>query len=106
MLALVCTILSGAGYEVERASSGAEAVQEATQLGRLDLLLADVVMPGISGRELADTLRKTRPELYMSGYADDGVLRQRALGEGVELLDKPILPEPLLERVARVMAGV
>ncbi|MFZ5446673.1 MAG: hybrid sensor histidine kinase/response regulator [Myxococcota bacterium] len=108
VLSLACTILESAGYEVLRASSGSEAVLVASTAGRLDLLVTDVVMPGLSGRELADALRQQRPELkvlYMSGYADDGVLRQRALDAGVELLDKPLLPGPLLERVARLLSA-
>ncbi len=106
VLSLACKILEHAGYEVMRASSGAEAVQVAARGGRIDLLLTDVVMPGISGRELADSLRTLRPELevlFMSGYANDGVLHQGSLEEGVELLEKPLLPEPLLARVARVL---
>jgi CheY-like chemotaxis protein len=108
VLALACSILKGAGYDVLPAGSASEALQVVATTPRLDLLLTDVVMPGLSGRELADQLRQRQADLrvlYMSGYADDGVLRQRALGPGVELLEKPLLPERLLARVADVLGA-
>jgi CheY-like chemotaxis protein len=92
--------LNESGYAVLIASSGPEAIELFTEHeGSIDLLLSDVVMPGMSGLELADQIRKQRPGLpvlLMSGYftdADQGV----PLGFG--MLAKPFRPEVLLSRV-------
>jgi len=78
----------------------------ARRVGPLDLILADVVMPGMSGRELVDELRSTHPEakvLYMSGYTGD-VLRQHGIRvTGDSLLQKPFSPDGLVERVRRTL---
>src|SRR5688572_27395476 len=71
-------VLQRAGYEVLQAGEGAEALRVAREhQGRLDLLLTDVVMPGMNGRELGERLAEERPEtrlLYMSAYTEDEVI--------------------------------
>jgi len=76
-------VLAGAGYQVMAAASGEEAVHVADSMGRLDLLVTDVVMPGMNGVQLAAHLTKTRPDLpilYASGYSDEGI--PKGAGQG------------------------
>ena len=95
------------GYTVLMVNSGAAAlkcVQSAH--GTIDLMITDVVMPGISGRELADTLKPELPDmkvLYMSGYTDDSVLRNGVNHERVAFLQKPFAPFDLLKKVREVL---
>jgi PAS domain S-box-containing protein len=86
-------ILAGVGYEVLEAANGQAAVSVSAACGRrIDLLLTDMVMPGMSGRELSTRLRASRPELrvmYMSGYAENITPRD-------EDLDAPLLAKPFM----------
>ncbi len=104
---LVCNVLQAQGYSVLEAESGPEAlkISEAHE-GRIDLMLTDIVMPQMSGRELAHRLSLLRPEmriLYMSGYTDDTTVPDKALGPGTLLLQKPFTPEILMSRVRQVL---
>jgi two-component system, cell cycle sensor histidine kinase and response regulator CckA len=94
---------------VEEAADGpsAEAIAR-VYTGEIDLLLADVVMPGMSGRDLADNLRALRPRLsvlFMSGYTDDIVVRQGVQRAEVPFLAKPFAPLELLRAVRPVLDG-
>ncbi len=86
-------ILSEAGYNVLDARSGEEAIQLGRDYqGPIDLLLTDVVMPEISGREVAERLQELRPEarvLFMSGYTDEAIVRHGVLDANVEFIQKP-----------------
>ncbi len=101
--ALVEDVLRAHGYRVLVASDGPAALRLAEQTAdRIDLLLSDVVMPGLGGRELAERLRRDRPDLavlFMSGYTEDAVLRQDVEAEAETLLRKPFSPAVLLGRV-------
>ena len=107
--ALVARALREAGYTVLEAANGAVAEDVAREhAGELALLLADVVMPGISGRELADNLRSLRPGLlvlFMSGYTEDIVVRQGVQRAEVPFLAKPFTPSELLRAVRGVLDG-
>jgi len=73
---------------------------------RIDLLLTDVVMPGMNGRELGQRAKKIRPTLqvlYMTGYSRNAVMHHGRLEEGVELLQKPITQNQLAARVRDVL---
>jgi CheY-like chemotaxis protein len=97
---LVRQVLEQAGYAVVEAADGARAV-ELAESRQVDLLLTDLTMPGLTGREVAERLRGTHPELkviYMSGYADG-----EALEQGVEVLEKPFTFDVLTEKVGRVL---
>jgi two-component system cell cycle sensor histidine kinase/response regulator CckA len=101
--------LERAGYRVLAACDGSSALAMAgTHVGAIDLLLTDVIMPGMNGRELAATLTKRRPELrvlFASGYTDNVLEGQGALAPGVTLLDKPFTPAQLEAKVREVLVG-
>jgi len=106
---LVCDVLRARGYTVLAAKDGLEAIPlEENYPGRIDLLITDLVMPGISGRDLAQHVSSARPEtrvLFISGYSDDVLLRQ---GVNTPLsrqsfLQKPFALEDLLLRVRTVL---
>jgi PAS domain S-box-containing protein len=103
--AILARALSGAGYRVLVAASGQEAIDlAASHLDPIDLLLTDVVMPGMNGRQLAERLSAMHPStpvLYLSGYTDDILGPQGVLAPGVELIHKPFTTAELLEVVAR-----
>ncbi|HEY0251450.1 MAG TPA: response regulator, partial [Kofleriaceae bacterium] len=72
------------------------------RLNEVDLMLTDVVIPGMSGRELADRFQAIRADLrvvYMSGYTDDAIVHHRVLDPDVTLVAKPFTKASLLERV-------
>ncbi|MEZ4370113.1 MAG: ATP-binding protein [Polyangiaceae bacterium] len=92
------TILQRAGYQVLVASNAAEAMSLAEQQKRrIHLLLTDLVLPRVGGRELAKRLQETRPELlvlFMSGYTNDSVTVHQLLESDAAYLQKPLTPEP------------
>ncbi|HEV2396866.1 MAG TPA: ATP-binding protein [Candidatus Sulfotelmatobacter sp.] len=107
MLKLTRECLTSSGYNIFCAATGEDAILVASQAeGPIDLLLTDVVMPGISGRQLAASLSAYRPELkvlYMSGYTADLVANHGVLENGIALLEKPFTKEDLLASVRRVL---
>jgi len=99
--------LEGMGYRVLAASRADEAQRIAERhAGPIHLLLADVVMPGCSGPELAERLAALRPEmrvLYMSGYTDEAIVHRGVIAAGIELLEKPFNPATLARKVREVL---
>ena len=106
---LAQTNLESAGFHVLSASSGEEALEIATQHGStFDLLLTDVVMPGMNGRVLAEQLLPRHPGmkvLYMSGYTDSFIAGHGVLEPGTHLLHKPFTEEVLIRKVREVLDG-
>ena len=105
--ALARRFLSAAGYKVLVAASGGDAllICEKHQ-GPIDLLLTDVVMPQMSGRELAERLSRVRPGLlvlYMSGYSGTAIARHGVLVDGVRLIEKPFNSGELTRAVRRAL---
>ena len=101
--------LQHAGYKVLEAAKGKDALQIARDFGGpIHLLLTDVVMPGIGGKDLADKLASLRPEmkvLFMSGYPNDAITQSGALVSGATLLEKPFSRELLWLKVQLVLAA-
>jgi hypothetical protein len=100
---LTCRILARRGYEVVEACDGPSALEAwEHHEGHIDLLLTDVVMPGMSGKELAERLAERQPGLepvFMSGYTDDVVLRHGVEGREQPLVQKPFDAETLLAAI-------
>jgi DNA-binding NtrC family response regulator len=100
-------ILSRSGYHVVEARNAGEALLHSEKYdGRIHLLLSDVVMPQMSGPELANRLASSRPDmkvLCMSGYTDDSIVRHGVLEARVAYLQKPITPESLTIKVRDVL---
>ena len=96
-------ILVAAGYSVLTAASGGEALQIwAGHKDEVSLLLTDVVMPGMNGRELADRLVAMSPKLkvaYMSGYTDDAIVHRGVLDPGTHFIGNPFSSAALLGKV-------
>lgn len=106
MLRVTARVLRRHGYVVLEARSSVDAL-EAAGTTRLDLLLTDVIMPGYSGRQLAERLHVRQPDLsvlFMSGYSQGVLGSERALDEGVALIQKPFGQRALLHKVREVLA--
>ncbi len=101
--------LTGFGYTVLTARHGRDALQLADQrTWNIDLLVTDVVMPEMSGRELAQTLRDRRPDLkvlFISGYTDDEVHQRGITGRDAAFVRKPFTAEELVRRVRALLDG-
>jgi signal transduction histidine kinase/CheY-like chemotaxis protein len=100
-------VLAKRGYRVIEAAGGPEALSLYEQLGEpVDLLLTDIVMPGMSGRELAQQLRTAQPGLkviFISGYADEVLAGIGELGPGAAFLPKPLRPDVVAARVRELL---
>ena len=100
-------VLNVLGYQVFEASSGAQAIQIAQIVNKpIDLLLTDVVMPRMNGRDLAEEIKSLHPEtivLFMSGYNDDIISNHGVLEENVHFLSKPFTPLTLANRIREVL---
>ena len=105
---LVKTILSGNGYHVIVARDPIHAGEIAEKFpGEIHLLLTDVVMPGIGGRELAASVQRNRPNirvLYMSGYTENLITSGGMLEEGLSFLQKPFSPAVLVQKIREALA--
>jgi signal transduction histidine kinase len=104
---LVHEVLAPLGYQVLAASSGDEALKEDdAHQGTVHLLLADVIMPGMNGRQLAEVIRARRPGikvLFMSGYTEDALHTQGMIEPGIALIHKPLRPGTLARHVRQVL---
>ncbi|MDI6791124.1 MAG: response regulator [Thermodesulfobacteriota bacterium] len=103
----VVQILKRQGYQVLEAASGAEALLICErQEVRIPLLITDVVMPGVSGRDLAQRLLLMHPEmkiLFMSVYADDSIVYYGILEERISFIQKPFSIDRLVEKVREIL---
>ena len=100
-------VLRSLGYHVIEASNGFDAIRHATeQANAIHLLLSDVIMPEIGGREVAAAVTAVRPGikvLFLSGYTDDAIVRHGILQEQVAFLQKPFTPTSLARKIRAVM---
>ena len=101
--------LEKSGYTVLEAADGDSALEMAREhTGRIHALITDVVMPGLSGRELSERVTKIRPEirvLYMSGYTDQSAFRNGILDKGAELLQKPFGMSTLASKLREMLSN-
>jgi PAS domain S-box-containing protein len=106
---LACVVLRRLGYEVVAFADPQQCIDAgATSTCRADLLLTDIIMPGLNGRLLYERLRERCPSLkvlYMSGYADSVIADRAVGGGGIDLLPKPFTVEALVSRVRRAIEG-
>ena len=106
---MTCNMLRHLGYEVLQARSGQEALAMMSQhAGTIDLLLTDVVMPGMNGRELADQLKRHRPQttvLFTSGYAEDVIVHHGIVDQDVNFIPKPFTMQSLGVKLREVLDG-
>jgi len=104
---LISDYLARNGYTVLSAGNGRQAIEAARQHpGPIQLLLTDVVMPGMSGQELALRVTAERPEtrvLYMSGYTDDEIVRRGLHDPSMSFIQKPFTAENLAMQVRKVL---
>jgi PAS domain S-box-containing protein len=104
---LVRGVLLSRGYSVLEASRGDEALSVSeSHRGPIKLLVTDIVMPGMNGRDLAEQLLLRHPEtrvLYMSGYTNDAIVHHGVLAEGAAFLQKPFTPDALARKVREVL---
>jgi two-component system cell cycle sensor histidine kinase/response regulator CckA len=104
---LVRDTLAAKGYQVVEAENGEAGLSAAARHdGRIDLIITDVVMPGMGGRELVKQLAKLRPEtrvLYLSGYTEDSILSEGTIERGAAFLQKPFTLQNLSRKVREVL---
>ncbi|MDD9935642.1 MAG: ATP-binding protein, partial [Myxococcales bacterium] len=107
--AVVERVLARAGYDVLAASSPQQALEIAEHHdGGIDLLLTDVLMPGMTGRQVADGVQQHRPKtvvLFMSGYTENSIVHHGVLDTGVNFIPKPLTPARLLEAIGEALGG-
>lgn len=105
---LIMRLLTQNGYKVIPASSADEALKVVDLHGLgINLVLTDVIMPRMSGKELVDRLREDRPEvkaIFMSGYTDQIIAQQGLLAVGIDFLEKPFEKDELLRKIAETLA--
>lgn len=105
--ALLRDVLESGGYTVLTAGNAEEAMEICTGYqGEIRLLLTDVVLPGMGGRELSEKLLTMRPQMrivFMSGYTDNAIVHHGVLDPGLNFIEKPIQPNELLERIAEFL---
>src|SRR5207237_3754219 len=104
---MIRSILERNGYRVLEANDASTALKvSADHEGPIHLLLTDVVMPKMSGRELAEKLLQSRPEaklIFMSGYTEHAILHQAAIQRGAEILQKPFSPHALARKIRDIL---
>ena len=104
---VLAEVLRLSGYRVLRAADGQAALELAqAHPGEIQVLVTDVVMPGMTGPELAEALVASRPGirvLYMSGYTGDAMVRRREMGDGASFLQKPFSPSAIASKVREIL---
>jgi len=104
---LVRDTLAGRGYDVLEAGNGETGIAAATRhQGNIDLVITDVMMPGMGGREMVQELIKARPGtkvLYLSGYTEDAILNDGSVDKAAAFLQKPFTLQSLSRKVREVL---
>ncbi|WP_099512068.1 hybrid sensor histidine kinase/response regulator [Microvirga ossetica] len=105
---LIIEVLQDLGYRALEASDGPAGLKVLQSRQRIDLLVTDVGLPGINGRQLADAARETRPDLkvlFITGYAENATLANGFLDPGMEIFTKPFAVEALATRIRSMIQG-
>jgi CheY-like chemotaxis protein len=105
---LVIDVLQDLGYRTIEAADADEALPIIESSRQIDLMISDVGLPGLNGRQLADHARELRPGLqvlFLTGYAEHAASRSGFLSEGMALLTKPFAVETLASKISEMMAG-
>ncbi|MCB0167613.1 MAG: response regulator, partial [Anaerolineae bacterium] len=107
ILDLIEVVLKQSGYDLITARDGQDAINKVQGLeGPIHLLLTDVVMPNLSGKDLSVEIRKRHPETkicFMSGYTDNAIVHHDILDENTNFIQKPFLPSFLLKKVREIL---
>jgi CheY-like chemotaxis protein len=105
---LVVEVLEDAGYRVLEAGDGPSGLTILESAEAIDLLVSDVGLPGLNGRQLADRARETRPDLkvlFITGYAENATLASGFLERGMEMITKPFAVDTLANKVQEMLRG-
>ncbi len=106
---MMSRILNDAGYAVIEAVDGVDAVSKfSVNSEKVDMLILDLIMPGMNGKEAFDEIRKLRPgikTLFASGYAPEIIRQKVVLEEGIHMIAKPMSPQELLREIRSVLDG-
>lgn len=103
---IVLEVLEELGYEAIEAVDADSAIPILQSDRRIDLLVSDVGLPGMNGRQLADVARETRPDLrvlFITGYAENAAIRSGFLAEGMEMMTKPFAVEALAMKIRDIL---
>ena len=107
ILNLIIDTLQPLGYNINEATSAEEVLEFVERSdGKFDLLLTDMVMPGMNGRELAGSVKEKYPEtkvIFMSGYTSDMIVKEGGLQEGEIFIQKPLSPMNLAGRIRQLL---
>jgi len=104
---LVLEVLNELGYAAIEAENAQRALDLLQSIGKLDLMVTDVGLPGINGRQLAEIVRQTRPELpvlFMTGYAPGAAVRTEFLAPGMQMIEKPFAIDALAARIREILS--
>jgi CheY-like chemotaxis protein len=103
---LICEVLGELSYEAIEAGDATAALPILRAGGRIDLMISDVGLPGMNGRQLAEIAREHRPELpilFVTGYAENAAIRAGFLGTNMAMITKPFAMNALAEKVAKML---
>ena len=106
MRALTVAILRNCGYQVQDSSNAFEALILLKRNPRFDLVITDVIMPQMSGKELYDQIKDQLPHIkvmLISGYTDDALAHHGVLDENLSFLEKPFSPAKLAKKVREIL---
>lgn len=102
----VCEFLRHSHYNVIEATTGEQAVEIAQQGAAIDLIVCDVILPGMSGLEVADCVARVQPQaemLYLAGYAEDTLFLEDGMPDSSRLLTAPFHPQELSKKIAALL---
>jgi CheY-like chemotaxis protein len=105
---LIMEVLADQGYNAIEADDGPTGLSILQSQKRIDLLVTDIGLPGLNGRQIADAARKSRPDLkvlFMTGYAENAAMASGFLEDGMEMITKPFAMDALATRVREIISG-